>query len=216
VHPELAAMLAEWRESGWVEFFGKKPEAGDLVVPNQAGRHLTDNNVNGIRDLDFERLQMRRRWFHHTRRTFFTRAQTDGAPRDVVYAITHNPGDVSRDMAAQYTSFPWATLCAAVRGLAFHRHPPQGRPTSLPTPAPEGVESMKTTEETSCPRRDSNSTSDATVGSRLRLLPSVVEPPEEAQKPPQTGDRRNVGTNPIPDLPARLRRLVAQYGGGAA
>jgi len=46
VHPTLAAMLAEWRLSGWVAMMGRQPEPDDLILPlppNAAGcrRHRT-------------------------------------------------------------------------------------------------------------------------------------------------------------------------------
>ncbi len=114
--------------TGWPELIGRKPTDADLILPNRAGRHLTDNNVTAIRTSNFLALALRHRRFHDARRTFISLAQVDGALPHVLQLITHgNPGEVM-DL---YTTLPWTTLCAAVNCLKLKRR--GGSILSLPT-----------------------------------------------------------------------------------
>lgn len=129
VHPWLASVLAEWELQGWREFFGRAPGPEDLLLPNRAGRHLTDNNVLDGLAIDLGRLGFRERRFHDARRTFISLAQVDGAAPHVLKPITH--GTKMGGMLGDYTSLPWATLCSAVSCLQLG--PREGAVSVLPT-----------------------------------------------------------------------------------
>ncbi len=132
VHPTLAAILSEWRLSGWCELIGRMPTDNDLVLPNRAGRHLTDNNATGARVANFAALTLRHRRFHDARRTFISLAQVDGALPHVLKLITHGKAGEVMDL---YTTLPWATLCEAVKCLKLKRRARAigGLPTVRPT-----------------------------------------------------------------------------------
>ena len=40
VHPVLAAMLAEWKLTGWPALMGRRPEPDDLILPTSAARRV--------------------------------------------------------------------------------------------------------------------------------------------------------------------------------
>ncbi len=209
VHPELEELLQNWRRAGWEEFHGAEPKPNDLVLPNQALRHLTDNNVNAIRASNFELLEMRTRRFHDARRTFISLAQADGAQKDVLQVITHNPGEVM-DL---YTTFPWPTLCEAVLCLKLSRRPPlRGLPTPRTTLLPGGVPTLPSDSTTFSAQEGIRTRLQRHSSAALDHSPLEAGPVEAAQEAPSDGDRRNVGR--IPDLPVRLRRLVAKYAAG--
>ncbi len=114
LHPALATLLARWRLSGWAKSHGRQPKADDLVVPNQEGRHITDNNLLRALAIDLVALGMRPRRFHDARRTFISLARGDGANRDVLRTCTHDP---MGDQFDQYTTFTHADRCEAVGKL---------------------------------------------------------------------------------------------------
>lgn len=128
VHPTLAGMLAEWKLSGWVTAFDRRPEAGDLIVPvklerkgrrGKAGtlQERTDNQVHRVADL--EALGLRHRRGHDLRRTFISLAREDGARADILEVVTH--GMRANDMMSLYTTFPWKVLCGEVSKLEVVR-----------------------------------------------------------------------------------------------
>ena len=45
VHLTLAAILADWRRSGWQQLMGRAPEAGDLILPSRLGDHRSVNHA---------------------------------------------------------------------------------------------------------------------------------------------------------------------------
>ena len=129
-HPLLAAMLAEWKLTGWTGTFARAPGPDDLILPvtprqaqgaeqGRAGsmrdRHYTWKRAQ--RDLDA--LGLRRRRVHDLRRTGITLARGDGADRDILRRGTHAP---PRDVMELYTSVEWAKLCAEVAKLGVERH----------------------------------------------------------------------------------------------
>jgi integrase len=131
VHPVLAAMLAEWKLSGWAEAFGRRPEPDDLIVPFKLQRRSkrgkagalvtrTDNQVD--READLEALQLRHRRGHDLRRTLITLAREDGARADLLEVVTH--GAKAGDMISLYTTFPWPALCAEIAKLEIARLAP--------------------------------------------------------------------------------------------
>jgi hypothetical protein len=122
IHPALAAVLAEWRLSGWARTFGRTPEPGDLVCPiprdpHQRGRK---HDHGAMRDKSYSRkrlvhdlavLELRPRRAHDLRRTGISLARSDGADRDRLKWGTHAP---PRSVMDLYTSPEWAAVCAEV------------------------------------------------------------------------------------------------------
>jgi hypothetical protein len=115
VHPVLAAILKEWRETGWKRVLGRKPKDDDLIVPSLAFTPRLASNVDNDFAADLAALGLRHRRGHDLRRTFVALAQVDGARRDVLKVITHGVSEA--DIVDMYTSFPWPTLCEAVSSL---------------------------------------------------------------------------------------------------
>jgi integrase len=129
VHPTLAAMLAEWRLTGWPGAFGRPPGPDDLIVPvtPEARRKGRRKLAGSMRDRhytwkraqrDLDKLGLRRRRVHDLRRTGITLARGDGADRDILRRGTHAP---PRDVMELYTSVEWVKLCGEVAKLRVER-----------------------------------------------------------------------------------------------
>jgi integrase len=114
VHPILAASLASWRLSGWARYMGRAPRPDDLLLPAYTGNHLRDPVVHANLLRDLEKLGMRNRRTHDTRRTFISLALADGARKDLLRWVTHGPPG---DVIDLYTTLPWAALCEEVGRL---------------------------------------------------------------------------------------------------
>ncbi len=143
VHPTLAAILAEWRMSGWAEYTkregepARQPTDDDLIIPSRRGDH------RGVRLMltrfhgDLDRLKgltaddaeagLRHRRMHDLRRTFISLALTDGARKDVLRWVTHGP---EGDIVDLYTTLPWSALCDEVAKLRVSRR--DGTVVALP------------------------------------------------------------------------------------
>ncbi len=117
-HPALAAMLAEWRLSGFARLMGRPPRPDDLIVPSRRGLMRTGNQVRGKFLDDLKRLGLRVRRVHDFRRTMITLCRVDGARKDVLEQITHG---ARGNILDAYTSLPWPTLCEAVATLRVGR-----------------------------------------------------------------------------------------------
>lgn len=119
VHPTLAAMLAEWKLSGWAAEFKRRPKDDDLIVPSMAFTPLLPGNTREEFLADLATVGLRDRRGHDLRRTMITLAQVDGARRDILKAITHgaSPGEIM----SLYTTWPWPTLCAEIAKLKVTR-----------------------------------------------------------------------------------------------
>jgi integrase len=111
VHPLTAALLGEWRLSGWARLFGRQPTETDLLVPNRAGTYVTDLNLGDNFPRDLEALGLRRRRFHDTKRTFVTLARASGAGGFLRW-VSHGP--TKGEMQDTYSTPPWETLCREV------------------------------------------------------------------------------------------------------
>lgn len=146
VHPVTAALLAEFRLSGWKELFGRQPEPKDLLVPNRNGVYVTDMNVSENFGRDLEVLGMRHRRFHDTRRTFVTLARAGGAGAFLSW-VSHGP---SKAMLDVYTTAPWANLCAEVLCIKAQL---RGAAALLPLSAARGVSGGTTLSTTNRGRR---------------------------------------------------------------
>jgi integrase len=99
-HPALAALLAEWKLTGWEAAFGHAPGPDDLVLPvtpeeKRKGRKkatgaMRDRHYTWKRaQKDLDLLGLRRRRVHDLRRTGITLARGDGADRDILRRGTH-------------------------------------------------------------------------------------------------------------------------------
>lgn len=124
VHPTLAAILAEWRLTGFGSYLGRSPKPGDWIVPSRLGACRSVRHTHSKLQQDLERLGLRPRRTHDLRRTLITIARADGADKEVLRAITHG---ASSDVLDMYTSYPWETLCRAISGVRISR---RGRSTS--------------------------------------------------------------------------------------
>lgn len=119
IHPLLAGVLEAWRSGGYAEVYGRPPAAGELVVPvtgthSGHGGRRTDNSFGKGLGVDLGALGLRDRRFHDLRRSFISLARGDGANRDALRTVTHNP---ERNVFDQYTTFDWAAKCEAVAAL---------------------------------------------------------------------------------------------------
>jgi integrase len=128
-HPTLAAMLAEWKLTGWPAKFGHAPGSDDLVLPvvPEGKRKGRKREPGSMRDRhytwkraqkDLDALGLRRRRVHDLRRTGITLARGDGADRDILRRGTHAP---PRDVMELYTSVEWSKLCAEVAKMQVTR-----------------------------------------------------------------------------------------------
>lgn len=145
VHPALAAILAEWKLSGWAAEYGRRPTEDDFIIAKpwprgRDGKRVTElpsawvagERVNNPRILwkwlngqwregerrtpgDLERLGLRPRRAYDTRRTFITLAVADGAREVILRHITH--GRPKKTAFDLYPSFPWETQCEEVKKL---------------------------------------------------------------------------------------------------
>jgi integrase len=118
VHPVLMKILMEWKRIGFVQMTGREPLPDDLIVPSRRGRMRSRHQHRNKFLDDLERLGLRPRRVHDTRRTFITLLRVDGARRDVLKQITHA---TERSVMDLYTTLPWPTLCEAIRCLAVRR-----------------------------------------------------------------------------------------------
>ncbi len=125
VHPTLAAMLIEWRDTGWRRMFGRDPNSADLIVPypltKGKGRRIGGPTTYWSSDTfrkrcyeDCERFRWRRRSPHDGRATFISLTQEDGCS-PILERVTHAPQHTVR---AGYTRPSWAALC---REMAKYR-----------------------------------------------------------------------------------------------
>lgn len=118
VHPVLARILHEWKRTGFEQLMGRQAGPDDLIVPSRRGRIRSRHQHRNKFLEDLQRLSLRPRRVHDTRRTFITIARVDGARRDVLEQITHAP---KRSIMDLYTTLPWPTLCEAVRSIKVRR-----------------------------------------------------------------------------------------------
>ena len=133
VHPTLAAMLAEWRLSGWEKMMGRAPTDEDLIVPlppatierrtKRLGEPFRGYNYSSRRwrEVDLPMLGWRERSLYDTRSTFVTLAIDDGADRDVIeHRVTH--AKPKRSAFDGYDRGPhWEATCREVAKLNVRR-----------------------------------------------------------------------------------------------
>lgn len=140
VHPTLAAILAEWRLTGWPEMMGRQPTPDDLVCPmprtsrGPAGRmRWPQRQLKQIRkDLLTLGLSPYRHGRgpgqHDLRNTFLSLARSDGADKYITGRGTHKP---PKEVIEGYTTFEWDVLCREVLKFKIQRRQ-RGRLVELP------------------------------------------------------------------------------------
>jgi hypothetical protein len=129
VHPTLAAMLAEWRLSGWGEMMGRDLKPDDLIVPlppvaaaarrSRKGEAFrsTDYSYKRWAEEDLPMLGWRYREPYATKSTFITLACKDGANPDVIEArVTHTKKTRSAFDGYRRDS-QWPETCSEVAKL---------------------------------------------------------------------------------------------------
>lgn len=125
VHPTLAAILAQWKLSGWRQMMGRDPTPDDLVLPRPAGAVKAGEVRNKCHSwsrfkADLAALGLRHRRGHDLRRTFISLARSDGARSDVLRRATHKPPP---EVFEGYTTFEWSVVCAEVAKLRIRLRP---------------------------------------------------------------------------------------------
>jgi integrase len=132
VHPTLAAMLAEWKLSGWAAMTGRAHESDDLVLPlppeaaearrSRKGEPFRTDDYAGKRwrEEDLPMLGWRAREMYAMKSTFITLCGKDRASRDAIKRVTHAP--TKRDAFDGYDrDSHWDEMCEAVEKLKLAR-----------------------------------------------------------------------------------------------
>lgn len=133
VHPTLAAMLAEWRLSGWERMMGRAPAPDDLILPlppadaarrrTRTGEALRTGDYAGKkwREVDRPMLGWRHRRLYDGKSTMITLAIDDGANPDVIrQRVTH--ARVRRNAFDGYDRGDrWMETCTALAKLKIAR-----------------------------------------------------------------------------------------------
>lgn len=207
VHPTLAAMLAEWKLSGWASIVGRPPKDDDLLVTSETGGVLADSSTKKTRPRDLKKLGLRVRRFHDARSTFITLGTVDGGEEVWLERVTHN---AKGSQFNQYRRTSWPKLCQAVACLRIERLSPAVL-QSLLQRAQETVQPSETTQADNSAlggtrklrvRGEENVTGDIDADSAL---------PGHAEEQPTVADCRNV----VSPTRERLRLLMARYAAGS-
>lgn len=133
VHAALAAILAEWKLTGWPEMFGREPGDDDLIIPlppadaaartHKTGEAFRPDYYMRRRwvESDLVELGWRHRRHYDTRATFVTLAVNDGAKAAIIRdRVTHTKP--RRDGFDYYDRGDhWLETCAEVAKLKITR-----------------------------------------------------------------------------------------------
>lgn len=126
VHPALAAILAEWKLSGFAALMGRPPRPEDWIVPSRRWDVRSVRHGHNKLHEDLDRLGLRRRRQHDLRRTGVSLARAGGARPDVLRVVSHGSPSEAATVLDGYTTMPWETLCEAVACIQLpHRSPAQ-------------------------------------------------------------------------------------------
>ncbi len=115
VHPELDALLRDWKREGWARAFGRTPAPDDLIVP--ASRGGARNNSYSWRlwaEHDLPELGLAHQRHYESRSTFRSLARAGGAKVEDLDLITHPSPRAAKDLYNR-TGQLWPLMCAAVR-----------------------------------------------------------------------------------------------------
>lgn len=121
IHPTLAAILAEWKLSGWERVYGRKPKSEDLICPASTFNPRNTGRTRMQMHHDLHVLGYERRRLHGLRHAFVSIAIDDGADRDVISKITHKKPN--RGAFDGYVAESWTKLCAEVSKIKVQRAP---------------------------------------------------------------------------------------------
>jgi integrase len=215
VHPWLAQILDGWLARGWERMMGRPPELGDILIPTRKGTHRSRNNaynqMNGVKAKkrsarqaggakkdrarvvgDLERLGLRPRRQHDTRRTFISLARGDGARKDLLRLVTHGG---EGDVVDMYTEMPWASLCEEVAKLKL----------AAPAPAPlSALPNAAELLESGCHQGCHVGQTLVTTGEKP-VTPPGIEPARNPRTINATGGHREKGAPLLgPPEPERL------------
>ena len=121
IHTTLAAILSEWRLTGWAELIGRAPTADDWIFPMSTDPSRPRNTRVTQKQWSADRsaLGLPPRRLHGARHTFISMCIDDGARSDLVRLVTHTRAVVNAFDA--YRNESWSTLCAEVARLKIHR-----------------------------------------------------------------------------------------------
>lgn len=107
VHPEVAALLARWKLSGFESVFGRSPRDMKARKLNGVCKALIEDEKRvGIE-------HQRGRATHGSRKAWISMAAAAGVDRECRRVLTH--GGRKRDVMELYERWPWETLCDAVQ-----------------------------------------------------------------------------------------------------
>jgi integrase len=123
VHPVLAHILAEWRETGFETFFGRPPQPHDFIVPSRRGPdkcRTVRRSLTNLVERDCPAAGVSPLTFHRFRDTFLSLCRRSGARKDIIERVTHNS---KGDIVDGYTMIDWAPLCEAVLCLDIRLAP---------------------------------------------------------------------------------------------
>jgi integrase len=152
VHSTLAAILAEWRLSGWPAMCGRAPGPDDLIVPLPPAAAAKRRSRTGDayrahdytrkrwRDSDCPMLGWRYREPYAIKSTFITLALGDGARGEIIRdRVTHTkPGRTAFD--GYDRGLHWKETCTEVAKLQIKRRPPAIEVGDRRPPVEEGGE----------------------------------------------------------------------------
>lgn len=134
VHSTLAAMLAEWKLSGWANDQGRAPTAEDLIVASPGrgkwramkGQVISTNSSLKRLKEDLALLGLRSdRTQHDFRRTFLTLGVVDGADeRWLNFVVNGRATAKTREMTRLYLMQHWPAICDAVAKLKISPRKP--------------------------------------------------------------------------------------------
>jgi integrase len=132
VHPVLAGLLAEWKGTGWKQFFGREPTPDDLVVPSRRMLNRSAYHMLKKFHADLKRLKLRERRQHDARRTWLSLVLADEANETFAKWIAHGP---SKSVLHAYLTLPWAKLCTVAQRWTLTL-PTECQASVTPTEAP--------------------------------------------------------------------------------
>lgn len=122
LHPVLATVLDAWRREGWARWYGRSPEATDLIVPAR-GHRLTASVGSARRQpavwrelqMDCAGAAIPAHSVHDLRRTFISLCADAGMAGDVAQGWTHAP--TSPTARHLYLTPSWQRQCAEMLRL---------------------------------------------------------------------------------------------------
>lgn len=220
VHATLAAMLAEWKLSGWEAMMGRAPEPDDLIVPlppaaaarrrTREGEPFRGHDYSGKRwrDEDLPALGWRHRRHYDMRATFITLALDDGADPDVIETrVTHTKK--SRGAFDGYNrGLQWAKTCGEVAKLRIVRKVHR-RAIAVGDVVTELVTSSASADDDEGKewrRRESKAR-----GPSLYVVPCMESSTVDAGDPtPSDAERRDAVTSPVTSVETIADPVAAQ------